>query len=337
MGPLLARYDYRLPKTRIAQSPVTPRDTSRLLVLDRRIGRMRHRHFTDLPSLLQPDDLLVVNDSRVFPARLIGRRSTGGRIEVFLLRAIRGSTWEVLLGGKVRRTGLVVTFTDTLRATVTRRNNDGTWRVHFTLSGDPFWRAVERFGETPTPPYIKRRARPDRYQTIYANERGSVAAPTAGLHFTRRVFRDLRKRGIIVVPVTLHVGYGTFQPLTDVQLRSAKLHAEYATVSPSALQTIRAAKSAGRRIIAVGTTTVRVLETVGLRRRAFRGWITTFIRPPYRFRVVDGMVTNFHLPQSSLLMLVSAFAGRQHVLTAYRTAVRRRYRFYSFGDAMLIN
>lgn len=336
MGSILDRYDFHLPRIRIAQRPTHPRDASRLLVVDRSQPRLQHRHFRDLPGLLRPGDLLVVNDTRVFPARLIGRRETGGAMEVFLLREMRSSVWEALLGGKVRRVGLRIRLRGGLHAQVLRQNADGTWQVRFSKSGAAFWRVVEQYGQTPTPPYIKRPARAGEYQTVYARERGSVAAPTAGLHFTPRILRRLKTLSIDRVAVTLHVGYGTFQPVTDADIRRRKLHAEYADVSAATLRTIRRAKTEGRRIIAVGTTTVRVLETVGLHRSSFHGWISTFIQPPYRFRVVDAMITNFHLPRSSLLMLVSAFAGRERVLAAYRIAIRRGYRFYSFGDAMLI-
>ena len=330
-------YHYHLPKERIAQRPASKRDHSRLLVLDRAKKQLQHRRFDDLPGYFREGDVLVVNDSKVFPARLTGRKETGGKLEVFLLTEVHSGTWECLIGGKVRRVGLRLTFGRQLTGEVTKRLPNGTWHVRFDKRGIAFQHIIDRIGDTPTPPYIKRTAKAGEYQTVYARERGSVAAPTAGLHFTPKLLSEIRAKGVQITPVTLHVGWGTFQPLTQEHIQKRKLHPEYATVFAQSLRTIRTAKREERRIIAVGTTSVRVLESIPLNsKRGFSGWIDTFIMPPYRFRVVDGMVTNFHLPESSLLMLVSAFAGKKKTLAAYQRAVQARYRFYSFGDAMFI-
>ncbi|MFA5134921.1 MAG: tRNA preQ1(34) S-adenosylmethionine ribosyltransferase-isomerase QueA [Patescibacteria group bacterium] len=333
-----ALFDYRLPKECIAQRPARPRDSSRLLVVDRKTLRIRHDTFAHFTRYLRPGDVLVFNDSKVFPARLIGRRPTGGKNEVFLLRPLRGRVWEVLIGGKVRRAGLEISFGEGLRCTPIGQRDSGAWHARFNKAAKDVFAIAEKIGSTPTPPYVKRRARMSDYQTVYAKKVGSAAAPTAGFHFTRRLLRELTRRGVQLEYVTLHVGLGTFQPVKELTIERHKIHAEYAEVDAQTVGRLASAKREGRRIIAVGTTSVRVLESVMAPRRknAYRGWLDTFMYPGYRFRFVDAMVTNFHLPRSTLLMLVSAFAGRTLILDTYRKAIRKKYRFYSFGDGMFI-
>ncbi|MDD5040187.1 MAG: tRNA preQ1(34) S-adenosylmethionine ribosyltransferase-isomerase QueA [Patescibacteria group bacterium] len=332
----LSLFDYHLPHERIAQVPKKPRDHSRLLVVERSSDSLRHDHFYNLPKYLRNGDVLVFNDTKVFKARLIGKKETGGKIEVFLLRPVRGTTWEALIGGKVRRVGQHIRFQKGLSCTVTKQLGAGVWHVAFNKTARQVFALSNRIGRTPTPPYIKESSPLVDYQTVYAKKTGSVAAPTAGFHFTKRLLAALKKKGVQFEYVTLHVGYGTFQPVKADDIRKHKMHSEYAEVSVATLKRLRQAKKEGRRIVAVGTTSVRVLETVGLNRRGFHGWINTFIYPGYTFTVVDAMVTNFHLPKSTLLMLVSAFAGRKSILHAYQTAVRKKYRFFSFGDGMLV-
>lgn len=331
-------FDYELPRSRIAQRPARPRDSARLLILRRQTGRMQHRRVSDLPEILKRGDLLIFNDTKVFPARLKVRKETGGKMEVFLLRDLGRGSWEVLLGGHGRREGLRFSI-GRVRGSVWERTGR-TWVVRFKASASALQNVIERYGETPTPPYIKKLARLSDYQTIYAKHTGSVAAPTAGLHFTPRLLKALQNRGVAFAFVTLHVGYGTFQPIAVSDVRKHKLHAEWASVSSRTIAKIAKAQRDKRRVIAVGTTSVRVLEGVVASRlrkpRAFEGWIKTYITPGHRFRVVDAMLTNFHLPKSSLLVLVSAFAGRTRILRAYHEAIRRKYRFYSFGDGMVI-
>ena len=345
----LEEFDYHLPPELIAQEPVEPRDASRLLVLDRRSGTTSHHWFRDLPGFLRPGDLLVFNDTRVIPARLhLRRRDTGGRAEILLLRPLSPEepgrqAWEVLgrparrLRGGVQlvsdRGGLEVTVTGVLPEGL--RQVELTWDARESLAG-----VLERVGEIPLPPYIHRPlADGERYQTVYARHPGSAAAPTAGLHFTPRLLGELRAQGVEMCYLTLHVGLGTFRPIRTETVEEAVLHAEYYRVDGRAAAAVNAARERGGRVVAVGTTVVRTLETVATdegRVREGEGWTDLFIYPGYRFRVVDALVTNFHLPRSSLLMLVCAFGGTDRVLAAYREAVARRYRFYSFGDAMFI-
>ena len=328
-------FDYDLPPGRIAETPVTPRDAARLLVL----GEEREdRRVADLPALLRPGDLLVVNDTRVRKARLFGRRATGGRVELLLLRPEPGGAWEALVRANKRvRPGESVDVDGGARATLVERPGGGAvWRVRFD-AGD-MDELLERAGHVPLPPYIKRDDTPvdeERYQTIFAREPGAAAAPTAGLHFTPDLLARLRERGVDVAAVTLHVGYGTFQPVEAERVEDWRLHAEEFEVTEEA-----AARIAGRRgrLVAVGTTTTRVLETLAATGgiRAASGRTDLFLHPGRRLRAVEGLLTNFHLPRSSLLMLVCAFGGTARVLDAYRHAVAAGYRFYSYGDAMLV-
>lgn len=341
-----ADFDYHLPPELIAQHPLERRDASRLLRLDRRSGRVEHHRFRDLPHLLRPDDVLVFNESKVIPARLHGRKVTGGnvggKVECLLVRQIDGATWEAMTrpGLRVGQRVELGPPDDPLGALVRGVEPDGLRHLAFDRAGEALRSAIWRLGEMPTPPYVHERiARPERYQTVYAREEGSVAAPTAGFHFTPELLEGLRARGMALEFVTLHVGLGTFQPVKSEELTAHRIHAEYCRMPPEVAARLTAARSAGRRIVAIGTTAVRTLETAvdeEGRIQPFAGETRLFIYPGYRFRAVEAMVTNFHLPRSTLLMLVAAFAGRERILAAYEAAVAERYRFYSFGDAMLI-
>jgi len=353
----LSNFDFHLPPALIASAPVRPRDHSRLLVLDKISGKIEHRHFYDLPDYLQKGDVLVLNNSKVFPARLLGKKkNTGGKIEVFLLkkdslapipplRGVGGEVWQCLLGGKGRAEGLEIEINKNLRAEAIKDNQDGTWQVRFNRSGRHFMDTVEKIGCVPLPPYIKRKDRArDRqaYQTVYAEKSGSVAAPTAGLHFTPRLLKKLKAKGVQIEHVTLHVGLGTFAAVKHENIEEHKMHAEYIEIGKSTAQRISKAKKEGRRIIAVGTTSVRTLESLFVIRDSrfaidsLKMSTDIFIYPGYRFKIVNCLITNFHIPKSSLLMLVSALAGKEKIDRAYRAAKRRKYRFYSYGDAMLI-
>lgn len=334
----VSSFDYQLPPELIAQSPVKPRDHSRLLVYNIKSREIIHDYFYNLGRYLQPDDILVFNDTRVFPARLFGKKDTGGVLEVFLLRPVKGNIWEVLIGGKVRRVGLNITFAKGLKCEVIKGLPDGIWQVRFNKTPRRVFGFANLIGSTPLPPYIKRASKPSDYQTIYAKKVGSVAAPTAGFHFTKKLLVKLKKKGIKFENVTLHVGFGTFQPVKVENIEDHKIHSEYAEIDSVTAKRLIKAKKEGGRIVAVGTTTVRTLETFfDGKNKKKSGWINTFIYPGYRFKFVDAMITNFHLPKSSLLMLVSAFAGRKEILRVYNTAVKKKYRFYSFGDGMLIS
>lgn len=332
-------FAYDLPEELIAQEPAEPRDAARLMVLDRAAGTIAHRVVRDLPELLRPGDLLVVNDTRVMAARLFGRRAdTGGAVEVLLVRPFTDTRWEVLMKPARRaaegRRFVFDTHEGSLEAVCAGRSGE-TVVLEFERPFDP-----ARVGEVPLPPYIRNfRGDPERYQTVYAREARSAAAPTAGLHFTPDLLERLRERGIERTAVTLEVGPGTFKPVNVDDPRKFDLHAEHVTVPEEAAAAIRRARAEGRRVVAIGTTVVRTLEHVAREFgeiRAYAGWTSLKILPGDEFLTVDVLITNFHLPRSTLLMLVCAFAGYDFVMEAYRTAVRERYRFYSFGDAMLI-
>lgn len=336
----LADFDYHLPEELIAQHPADIRDHSRLLVLNRADGTITHRHFYDLPSYLLPGDTLVFNDTRVIPARLVGAKAdTGGKVEVFLLNRLTEDTWETLVKpGRKLRPGAVVRFGDDLSGEILAVTDFGGRVVRFVFSGI-FEEVLDRLGETPLPPYIHAElADKERYQTVYSRERGSAAAPTAGLHFTDKLLETLSEKSVNLAFLTLHVGLGTFRPVSVTDVTTHKMHREYYSVSPAFADIVNRTKERGGRVIAVGTTSVRTLETAAVdgRLAAGSGWTDIFIYPGYRFKMVDALVTNFHLPKSTLLMLVSALAGRENILTAYREAVAERYRFFSFGDAMFI-
>ncbi|MCS6770969.1 MAG: tRNA preQ1(34) S-adenosylmethionine ribosyltransferase-isomerase QueA [Kiritimatiellae bacterium] len=343
-------FDYKLPPELIAQQPLSRRDASRMMVLDRRTRRWMHSRFSELPTFLREGDLLVVNNTRVIPARLFARKpGTGGRVEVFLLEESESGTWSALVRSRRRpRAGDRLLLEGGGEVEIIALRSEGMADIRFHLQV-PLGEYLQRFGHTPLPPYIRRTgsessapsetADRERYQTVYAQEPGSVAAPTAGLHFTEEMFRRLAERGVRRADITLHVGLGTFRPVKAERVEDHRMHEERYTVSPQAADLIRQTRAAGGRIVAVGTTTVRTLETVCARRGeivADSGRTDLFIYPPFRFRAIDALLTNFHLPKSTLLMLVSAFAGREFVLAAYEEAVRERYRFFSYGDCMLI-
>ncbi len=333
-------FDYELPETLIAQTPVEPRDSSRLMVVDRQTGELQHQHFSDILNFIQPGDLLVANDTKVIPARLLGRRTdTGGRVEVFLLHRLSRDQWEVLVKpGKKMRPGQQVWFDENLSGEVQDVTEYGGRIIRFVYEG-LFETILDKLGETPLPPYIHQKlADPDRYQTIYARDRGSAAAPTAGLHFTPDLMAKVREKEASFAFVTLNIGLGTFRPVRIENIAEHVMHREFYSVSPETVAQIIQTKQRGGRIIAVGTTAVRTLESAAADGvlKAGSGWSELFIYPGYSFRVIDALITNFHLPQSTLLMLVSAFAGRENVLAAYQQAVQSQYRFFSFGDAMFI-
>ena len=347
-GPALltADFDYPLPEDLVASHPADRRDESRLLVLDRQTGSVTDRMFPDLLEYLAEGDALVVNDTRVFPARLLGRKPTGAPAEIFLLRPLPEDddrrTWQALVrpGGKLKP-GRVVEVAEGFEVRVEDSFADGSRRVRLEGEGDP-WDLVERHGEIPLPPYIRRPGNAEdreRYQTVYARERGSVAAPTAGLHFTTGLIEQIEARGVSVVPVTLHVGLGTFRPVDAERVEDHRMHSEWYELPKASARVLNRARDARRRVWAVGTTSARTLETAAAADGSFEGsggWTDLFIHPPYPFKAVDGLLTNFHLPRSSLLMLVAALAGRDRVMHAYHHAVEQRYRFYSYGDAMLV-
>lgn len=334
---------YDLPQELIAQTPMEKRDGSRLMTLDRRTGETGHRHFYDLPSLLRPGDCLIMNDSRVLPARLLGRRLPGGgACEVLLLTDKGGNVWECLVRpGRKLRAGARMTFGDgSLTAEVAEELADGNRLVRFAYEGI-FLEVLERLGKMPLPPYIKEELQDqERYQTVYSKVLGSAAAPTAGLHFTPELLRELESKGVNLGYVTLHVGLGTFRPVKEEAIEDHDMHSEFCTVPPETAELINRTKAAGGRAICVGTTSCRTLESWAREdghMEARSGWTNIYLYPGSRFKVMDGLVTNFHLPESTLIMLVSAFAGREAVLAAYREAVKERYRFFSFGDAMFIS
>lgn len=393
----LSDFDYNLPKNLIAHKPASPRDSSRLLCLRLRRpatanvaidahptncarpnyaghanykAKIEHKHFFDLPDYLNKGDILVLNNSKVFPARLIGKKKeTGGKIEVFLLhKKNKNSTfaeWQCLLGGHGRKENLEIEFAGGLKCKVLKNNGDGTWEAKFNMSYARMMKIVEKIGQVPLPPYIKRNPRDsitssrgvetslqnDKmcYQTIYADKKkiGSVAAPTAGLHFTPDLIKKLKDKGVRFEYVTLHVGIGTFAPVKIENIKKHKMHAETVEIDKETIARIYNAKLGGRRVIAVGTTSVRTIEAIfskfsisnfKLKNKFhdFKGLVDIFIYPGYKFKIIDAMITNFHLPKSTLLMLVSAFAGKKNIDKAYEEAIKKKYRFYSYGDAMLL-
>ena len=353
-------FDYTLPPDRIAQTPVEPRDTSRLMVVERKTGHIAHHRFYELPDILRPGDVLVANDSRVIPARLFARKPTGGRVEILLLVKRDPRTWEALVRGHRIRPGTILHLegAEDVRADVVAVTPAGGRVLRFDRPIDDL---LPRVGHVPLPPYIRRPLEdPERYQTVYAREEGSAAAPTAGLHFTPRLMRALEERGITFHYVTLHVGLDTFRPIDEEEVEAHRIHSEWAELDPETAAALNRAKAEGRRIIAVGTTSVRVLETATHPEHVkgedawvgwpddtpahvprhplvpFRGWTDLYITPGFEFRAVDALITNFHLPRSTLLVLVAAFMGKDLMWRAYKEAIEQGYRFYSFGDAMLI-
>ena len=332
---------YDLPERLIAQTPLQRRDASRLLVLDKRTGARQHRHFYELPQFLRPGDCMVLNDSRVIPARLIGARPTGGAAELLLLNDLGGDRWECLArpGKKLREGAQVIFGNGELTATVEEMAPDGNRVVRFSYEGI-FLEVLERLGRVPLPPYIKEQLDDaERYQTVYSVHPGSAAAPTAGLHFTKELLDEIRAMGVDVRFVTLHVGLGTFRPVKAENIEDHEMHSEYCTVPEDVARAVNEAKTRGGRVIAIGTTSCRTLESFAAEDGTLQAgsrWTDIFIYPGYRFKCIDALVTNFHLPGSTLVMLVSALAGRENILAAYREAVEMEYRFFSFGDAMFI-
>ena len=338
-----ADFDYELPEASIAQTPLEPRDSSRLLVLHRDTGKLEHRVFNEIGAYLRAGDLLVLNQTRVIPARLFARKPTGGRVEVLLLRRLDLQTWDALVGGKGMQTGKRAQIESGPAFEVIETLPGAERRLRFDEPIEPYF---GRLGHVPLPPYIHAELKdPERYQTVYAREPGSAAAPTAGLHFTPRLLDQIQSTGIRLAYVTLHVGLDTFAPVTEDSPTEHVIHTEWCELDEVAAAAINKTRSGGGRIIAVGTTSVRTLESAAARAlstgqwplvSSFSGDTSLYILPGYQFRLVDAMITNFHLPKSTLIMLVSAFAGREKILDAYRIAVEEGYRFYSFGDAMLI-
>ncbi|MGO2083985.1 tRNA preQ1(34) S-adenosylmethionine ribosyltransferase-isomerase QueA [Vagococcus sp.] len=337
-------FDFDLPEELIAQTPLKDRATSRLLVLDKKTGEVSDRHFYDIIDYLHEGDALVMNNTRVLPARLHGEKpETGGHLEVLLLTNTEGDKWETLVKpAKRAKVGTKISFGDgRLTAIVTEELEHGGRIVEFNYEG-VFLEILESLGEMPLPPYIKETLQDnERYQTVYAKENGSAAAPTAGLHFTEELLKKIQDKGVKLVYLTLHVGLGTFRPVSVDNVEEHQMHSEFYALSEETAATLREVKAKGGRIVAVGTTSIRTLETIGTKFngdvKADSGWTDIFIKPGYQFQLVDAFSTNFHLPKSTLIMLVSAFAGRDHVLEAYHHAVEENYRFFSFGDAMFVN
>ncbi|MCF0156631.1 MAG: tRNA preQ1(34) S-adenosylmethionine ribosyltransferase-isomerase QueA [Veillonella sp.] len=338
----LTDFDYHLPEELIAQHPVEPRDSSRLMLLDKTTGQIEHKEaFRQILDELSDGDVIVFNNTKVLPARLFGhRQGSGGKVEVLLLSPVGENRWECLVKpGKKCQIGQVIEFDDRLSCTVVEKTDFGGRIVEFTCHG-VFDEIIQELGEMPLPPYIHERLEDqDRYQTVYAQEKGSAAAPTAGLHFTPELLEALKAKGVTLAFVTLHVGLGTFRPVSEETIEDHDMHREFYTVSQETADIINQAKKAGKRIVAVGTTSVRTMESAANEDgtlRAESGWTQIFIYPGYQWKIVDALITNFHLPQSTLLMLISALAGREHCLAAYEEAVKEKYRFFSFGDAMFI-
>ncbi|WP_459991931.1 tRNA preQ1(34) S-adenosylmethionine ribosyltransferase-isomerase QueA [Priestia megaterium] len=336
-------FDFHLPEELIAQTPLEQRDASRLMVLNKETGSVKHHMFHDLLDYVQEGDCLVLNDTRVLPARLFGiKEDTGANIEVLLLKQTQGDTWETLVKPAKRvKEGTVISFGDGRLTAVCKETSDQGGRLlEFNYEGI-FYEVLEQLGEMPLPPYIKERLDDqERYQTVFAREQGSAAAPTAGLHFTEEMLEQLKEKGVHIAFLTLHVGLGTFRPVSVDDLEEHDMHSEFYQVSEGTAALLNSVREKGGRIISVGTTSTRTLETIATEHNgkfvASSGWTNIFIFPGYEFKAIDGMITNFHLPKSTLIMLVSALAGRENVISAYEQAVVEKYRFFSFGDAMLI-
>lgn len=333
---------YDLPNELIAQTPIEPRDHSRLMVLDKNTGEIFHKYFYDLPEFLEPGDCLILNDSRVLPARLYGiRDQTGAKVEFLLLNQKENDIWEVLTKpGKRAKPGMCYTFADgLLKAEILDIVEDGNRIVRFQYNGN-FFQVLDQIGQMPLPPYITKKLEDkERYQTVYSREVGSAAAPTAGLHFTSNLLNKLKEKGIKIGFVTLHVGLGTFRPVSVNNIVDHHMHSEHYVLPSETADLINETKRLGHRVIAVGTTSCRTLESVAKKEgciKSSEGWTDIFIYPGFEFKVLDGLLTNFHLPESTLIMLVSALAGYQHIMDAYQVAVKEKYRFFSFGDAMFI-
>ena len=334
-------FDYYLPEELIAQTPLEKRDSSRLLVLDRNTGEIEHKHFTDIISYLNKGDVLVINNTKVLPARIIGvKEDTNAVIEVLMLKDLGNDTWECLSKPAKRvKIGTIIKFSDELKAECTYIGEEGIRHFKFIYQGI-FLEILDRLGEMPLPPYIHEKLKDkDRYQTVYAKEVGSAAAPTAGLHWTKDLLNKAKEKGVIIEEITLHVGLGTFRPVSVEDVTKHKMHSEYYSMTKETADVLNKAKKKGRRIISVGTTTTRTLETIMSLYNEFKecsGYTDIFIYPGYEFKGIDALITNFHLPKSTLVMLVSAFASKDFIMKAYKEAVEKKYRFFSFGDAMFI-
>jgi len=351
----LSEFDYNLPNELIAQAPMKPRDHSRLLVLEKKTEEIKHQHFFEIVDYLSAGDVLVLNNSKVIPARLIGRKESGGEVEIFLSKRMsaindhennNSEIWECLIRGKVRPK-MMIDFDNDLSAVIIANHSDGSnqlWQVEFNQTGQAFMNAIQEIGQVPLPPYIKKELTGDDqqdYQTVYANndQLGSVAAPTAGFHFTKELLEKIKDKGIIIQYITLHVGLGTFLPVKTDEIHDHQMHSEWVEVSKETISIIQQAKNRGKKIIAVGTTSCRSLEAVWQKndlKNDFVEWVDIFIYPGYEFKIVEALITNFHLPKSTLLMLVSALAGKENIKKAYLEAIQNKYRFYSYGDAMLV-
>jgi len=335
-------FDYNLPKRLIAQKQIKPRDRSRLMILDIVKQKIEHKHFYDLADFLDNNDVLVINQTKVFPARLYGKKKTGGKVEVLLTEQIEAGVWQAMIGGRKLKIGDIIYFDQDLQAEI-RKDIDGkTKQIKFSLAGKKLNTIIDQIGHTPIPPYIKvkdsQKIKQD-YQTIYAKQRGSAAAPTAGLHFTDKTIKQLEKKGVKILRVTLHVGLGTFAPVEVEDIKKHQIHHEWAEIDKQTANSLNKFKKSGKNIIAVGTTSARTLEAFADKNGkivAGSKWVDIYIYPGYQYRIVDELITNFHLPKSSLLFMVSALAGREFIMKAYQKAIAKKYRFFSFGDAMFI-
>lgn len=358
----LSQFNYNLPEKLIAQKPKAPRDHCRLLVLDKNPSagsgqEIQHKKFFEIEKFLRKGDVVVLNDSKVIPARLYGKKSTGlpavalglakegGNVEILLIKKVASNKWEALLKNfKSKESGKTIIITKNFIATPEKNIEGGLWLIKFNAQGEKLQKLIHKYGQTPLPPYIKKSAKLKDYQTIYAQNEGSVAAPTAGLHFTKQLINELKKKGIIFETITLHVGLGTFSPIREENIEKHKMHSEWAEISAKTAKAINKAKAEGRRVIAVGTTSVRTLEYFSDKILNSKFYILysgqrevdIFINPGYKFKIVDAIITNFHLPQTTLMILVAAFARQDNILKAYQEAIKKKYKFFSFGDAMLI-
>jgi S-adenosylmethionine:tRNA ribosyltransferase-isomerase len=340
----LSEFNYNLPRNMIAQKPASPRDSSKLMLVNYQSGKLSNHIFNELSDFLEKGDVLVFNNTKVFPARLFGKKETGGKVEVFLLTHHQKSIWEVLISGKRMKIGMKVIFSKDLECTLQEKTNSGVWKVKFNCSGKKLDNLIDQYGQIPIPPYIKSSTSKSRlkkeYQTVYAKNRGSVAAPTAGLHFTNRLMTRLKKQGVVFKYVTLHVGLGTFEPVKEDEIEDHQIHSEFGILDQATAKYLNKAQKDSRRIIIVGTTTMRVIEAFANQKgilKTNQKWIDIFIYPGYQFKFAKNLMTNFHLPKSTLLMLISALAGKSLVKKAYQKAIKDKYRFFSFGDVMLIN
>lgn len=333
----LKNFNYSLPQELIAQKPIRPRDHSRLMVLNRKNHTIIHDSFYNLDKYLKPNDILVANNSKVIPARLFGKKTTGGKIEVLLLKSLKNNLWEIVLKGKSQQ-NKKIKFSEKLFGVLKQQTSNQTWEIKFNLTNNTLLKQIYKLGHTPTPPYIKRASNLQEYQTVYAQTPGSAAAPTAGFHFTKNLIKKLKKQGHAFEFITLHVGLGTFQPVRTKNIEDHQIHTEWGEITQQTAEKLNQAKKNKQRIIAVGTTTTRILEAFTLKNKLIPGekWINIFIYPGYKFKFINGLITNFHLPKSSLLMLICAFVEKDFILQAYQQAIKDKYRFYSFGDAMLI-